>query len=60
MSYEEALRLEKLEIADDEFGFERCENEYLSLERSDRSEKTSMRVRRDEKKTLIESRLDND
>ena len=60
MSYEETLRLEELKIANDEFDFERCESEYLSLERSDRLERTSMRVRRDEKKTLIESRLDND
>ena len=60
MNYEEALRLEKLKIANDEFDFERCESGYLSLKRSDKSEETSMKVRRDEKKTLIELRLDND
>ena len=60
MSYEETLQLEKLKIANDEFDFERCESEYLSLEKSDRSEETSMRVRKNKKKTLIESRLDND
>ena len=60
MNYEEMLRLEKLKIANDEFDFECCESEYLPLKRSDRSERASMKVRRNEKKTLIESRLDND
>ena len=50
MNYEETLRLEKLKIANDEFDFKRCESEYLSLEKSDKSKKASMKIRRDEKK----------
>ena len=35
-SYEEILWFEKQEVANDEFDFERCENEYLSLKKNNK------------------------
>ena len=59
-SYEEILQFKEQEIANDEFDFERCESKYLSLKRSNRKKESSMKIEKNKKKTLIESRLNND
>ena len=50
VNYEEMLQLEKLKIANDEFDFERCENEYLSLKKTINQEKRAWKSEETKKK----------
>ena len=52
MSYKKTLRLEELKIANDEFDFERCESEYLSLKKNDTSEEDEHENQKKRKKNV--------